>query len=750
MPRLVLCFALLAGLVAAVPAAAAPGTLLDPVAASVRAPKAVEQSCQNPRARRGTATWSYTPRIGGYLTVRSAGRGDWDLALRDRQTRQLLAASQAFGAREVMQTWVLPGRALQVVACRRSGRARSLKLTTQLFAAEPPKPGPPASLVRVTGLDRDGYERLNALGVDVTHEAHDGHADVVASADDLVKLTKAGFRYSVRTPDLDAAMVATRKADARYRARVGRSPLPSGRTAYRTYDDIQAELKQLADKNPGLVRPIKLPQPSFQGRELSGIEIAENVGAADGRPQFLFVAVHHAREWPAAETAMEFAQELVAKRGKDARVDNVLRSTRTVIVPLINPDGYISSRTTALVDPSHNLYENGIDVPMPLFGNLNTFEAVMPPGGLLSFRRKNCNGAIPSGAVPCELQYGVDPNRNYGEGWGGPGSSADPTSQSFRGSGPWSEPETQAVHEWSQVHNVTTLITLHNVAALVLRPPGTKAGGQAPDEAELKKVGDAMAAATGYKSQYGFQLYDTSGTTEDWNYAAAGTFGFTVEMGPEDGEFHMPYEIGVVKEWPGMREALLIAAEDAANPAHHSVVAGRAPAGRTLRLKKDFTTGTEETCSMAITGQPFNNPVNVCIGEDLPAQEVPDKLEYTTTVPASGVFEWHVTPSTRPFVLKNGGTEAWTFTCEDGGRVVESRSITIGRGERISIDVPCGGTLPAIANPPAKAKAKAKAKKKAKRLKVCVKARKAKGKQKRKLQRKCRAAKKRAARQRRR
>ena len=747
MARFTLPLAAVAALAAAAPASAAPGTLLDPVTTTLRAAKAVDQSCQSPGTRRGTRAWSYTPRIGGYLTVRSAGRGDWDIALRDKQTGQLMAVSQAFGAREVVQSWVLPGRSVRVVACRRSGRAKTLKLTTQLFAAEAPEAGAPASLVRVTGLDRDGYERLNALGVDVTHEAHDGHADVVAGAADLVKLTKAGFRYTVRTPDLDAAMAATRRADARYRARVGRSPLPSGRTAYRTYDEIQAELKELADKNPGLVRPIKLPQPSFQGRELSGIEIAENVGASDGRPQFLFVAVHHAREWPAAETAMEFAHELVSKRGKDARVDGVLRSTRTVIVPLINPDGYISSRTTALVDPSHNLYENGIDVPMPLFGNLNTFEGVMPPGGLLSFRRKNCNGAIPSGAVPCELQYGVDPNRNYGEGWGGPGSSPDPTSQSFRGPGPWSEPETQAVHEWSQQHNVTTLITLHNVAALVLRPPGTKAGGQAPDEEELKKVGDAMAAATGYKSQYGFQLYDTSGTTEDWNYAAAGTFGFTVEMGPEDGEFHMPYEQGVVNEWAGMREALLIAAEDAANPAHHSTIAGRAPAGRTLRLRKEFTTGTEETCSLAITGQPFNNPVNACVGEQLPAQEVPDKLEYTTTVPASGVFEWHVTPSTRPFVAKNGGTESWSFTCEDGGTVVESRSITIARGERISIDVPCGGTLPATPATPGKPAKPAKPK--SKRLKVCVKARKARGKQKRKLQRKCRAAKrKRAARQR--
>ena len=153
--------------------------------------------------------------------------------------------------------------------------------------------------------------------------------------------------------------------------------------------------------------------------------------------------------------------------------------------------------------------------------------------------------------MPCELQWGVDPNRNYGQAWGGPGSSGDRTSQSYRGTGPWSEPETQAVHEYSQTRQITNIITLHNVAALVLRPPGQHTQGLAPDEAQLKEVGDAMGDATGYKSQYGFELYDTAGTTEDWNYAAQGAFGYTIEIGPENGEFHMPYETGFVKEWNG-------------------------------------------------------------------------------------------------------------------------------------------------------------------------------------------------------
>jgi hypothetical protein len=137
------------------------------------------------------------------------------------------------------------------------------------------------------------------------------------------------------------------------------------------------------------------------------------------------------------------------------------------------------------------------------------------------------------------------------------------------------------------------------------------------------------------------------------------------------------------------------------------VIAGRAPARRTLRLHKDFTTATNEACSEAVTGEPFDTGEEVCIGGTIQAQQIPDHLDYTTVVPASGVFEWHVTPSTRPFVAKTGNTEAWKLTCEDGGKVVESHDVVVARGARVDIDLPCGGTLPP---PPVVAKPKPKPK----------------------------------------
>jgi hypothetical protein len=152
-----------------------------------------------------------------------------------------------------------------------------------------------------------------------------------------------------------------------------------------------------------------------------------------------------------------------------------------------------------------------------------------------------------------------------------------------------------------------------------------------------------------------------------------------------------------------MREALLVLAESAADPRIDAVLEGRAPAGRTLRLRKDFTTDTKEHCDLRTTGGMLNIPAVPCQGKSVPAEKIPDFLEYTTTVPASGRYEWHVTPSTRPFVRKAGGTETWTLTCLDGATVVETRQVSVERGQRVTLDVPCGTTL----STPAAAKTKA-------------------------------------------
>ncbi|MEY2515322.1 MAG: hypothetical protein QOJ89_2680, partial [bacterium] len=392
-----------------------------------------------------TAT-AYRAPLAGFLDVRLRGRGDWDLDLLDTGGRTL-ASSHGFGGREVAQTWVRAGQRVSARGCRGRGAGPSARATFRLASVALPKlPLGAAQLLRVYGSDKQ-LQALESSGLDVTHAKGRGWADVVVGgAVELANVVASGLRHEVRIADLSKSDASARAADRRYSTRAGAagSPLPTGRTTYRTYADVQSELKGLVDQHPGLVRKVVFGT-SYQGREISGVEISRNVGADDGRPVFFLMALHHAREWPSLEAAMEFAHMLVLQQG-DARIADLLARERIVILPIVNPDGFVSSR--GAFDPGDALTGQNADVTL--------VESIAPPGGLFAYRRKNCDGELlPS--LPCELAWGVDPNRNYGFNWGGPGSSSDPTSQSYHGPGPRSEPEVRAVWDYVRTHEVTTL-----------------------------------------------------------------------------------------------------------------------------------------------------------------------------------------------------------------------------------------------------------------------------------------------------
>ena len=68
----------------------------------------------------------------------------------------------------------------------------------------------------------------------------------------------------------------------------------------------------LARRYPNLVKPLTLPNKSIEGRSVRGIEITtQAANTEDGKPVFLMLGAHHAREWPSAEHSMEFAYDLL-------------------------------------------------------------------------------------------------------------------------------------------------------------------------------------------------------------------------------------------------------------------------------------------------------------------------------------------------------------------------------------------------------------------------------------------------------
>ncbi|MFC7502573.1 MULTISPECIES: M14 family metallopeptidase [unclassified Nocardioides] len=502
----------------------------------------------------------------------------------------------------------------------------------------------PTQIVRIATPTKAVRNQVARLGLDIAGTVGVDSIDVIlATKADRSALARAGLSGQVVVKDVAAAERERVEADKAYAAaKPGGSTLPSGRTTYRTLADYGTEMAALAAAHPTQTRLVALNHTSLEGRTVQAVEISNDVAASDGRPTFLLLGAHHAREWPSAEVAIEFAYDLL-QNSATARIDNILDNIRVLIVPVVNPDGFQVSRS-----------------------------------GAYELKRKNCrmtDGQLPA-AGACALRanraLGVDLNRNYGAKWGGPGASPFLNDETYRGGGPFSEPETRNIQELISSRQVLTQISNHTYGALVLRPPGYSADGLAHDEALLKSLGDQMAAQMGYQSIYGWQLYDTTGTTEDWSYSVTGGLGVTFELGTNG--FHpqfasvVPLYTGGTKKVPagGVREAFLIGAESTLNTARHSVIEGTAPAGVTLRLTKTFPTSTWE-------GATFT-----------------DTLDSTMVVPASGTWTWHVNPSTRPAVAGAGGTEPWTLTCENpAGTVLEERQVVVARGAAATENLTC-------------------------------------------------------------
>lgn len=491
-------------------------------------------------------------------------------------------------------------------------------------------------LVMVDTPTRAARNRLSALGLDLTeHAGHDRSEVVLHSLGDALALRAAGFTWQVRIPDLVQRESEINAANRAYAAATAASPLPSGRDSYRSLDDYNDDLDRLAAIRPSLVKKITLPHKSLEGKPVHGVEIAHNVAAAeDGRPVFLMLGLHHAREWPSGEHTIEFAYDLVKNYGSDPRITALLNKARVVIVPVVNVDGFQKS------------FDDGQLIDLRPVDEGGTGSILATPGN--AYKRKNCR--IVDGFSPllneCALASspggfgaGVDLNRNYGAYWGGPGAAAEPVQATYRGAAPFSEPETQNIRELISGRQVTGLITNHTFSNLVLSPGGVAPDtigpdgqpvGSPPDDAALTELGDRMAAQNGYTSQHSWELYDTTGTTEDWSYNATGGYGYTFEIGPD--EFHPPFP-EVVDEYlgagefagKGNREAYLVALESAIDPQTHSVIKGKAPAGATLRLRKTFATPTW-------------------------SGSISDTLDTTMTVGRDGAYTWHVNPSTRPVV----------------------------------------------------------------------------------------------------
>ena len=331
--------------------------------------------------------------------------------------------------------------------------------------------------------------------------ARDGATEYLATDDEIALLRHVGVDVEVLVDDMQARVDAERaRLDAR--AVWGVDPQPRGSDVFfeefRDYAELNSFYDDLVAAHPGVISRETIGQ-SIQGRDIEAFTIG-GAGDPDSRPSLIFNGTAHAREWISPMTVTYIMRELVEGYGNDPRITALLDSVTFRIAPIMNPDGYLYTWSNER------------------FWRKN--------------RRNNGNGT-----------WGVDWNRNFATGWGGPGADSNTDSDVYRGTAPFSEPESQALRDYTlSVPNRAFHIDFHAFSQLVLYPWGfTESPIPQPDLGIQQSLANAYAAdiasATGasYLPIPGADLYIASGISTDWHYDQAGVYSFTVELRPDEG-----------------------------------------------------------------------------------------------------------------------------------------------------------------------------------------------------------------------
>ncbi|MFT3845096.1 MAG: M14 family zinc carboxypeptidase [Lacibacter sp.] len=336
----------------------------------------------------------------------------------------------------------------------------------------------------------DQLNRLLQKGVSFD-EASERKGNVITgefSAADLAIIKQENIKITYLVNDITEDFVK-RNSTAAFEARVmaATSAVPPGFNygsmgGYYTFAEMERELDSLKMMYPGLITTKVNLGNSLEGRPIWMIKISDNPDVDENEPEVFLNGLIHAREPISMTNLIYFMQYILANYQTDPELNCLINNREIYIVPCMNPDGYVYNQTT---NPSGG-------------------------GTWRKNRRNNGNGS-----------YGVDINRNFGYKWGydNTGSSNVGSSDSYRGTAAFSEPETQVIRDFCISRQFANTINHHSYANTFNTPWGY-VNQATPDNTHYMKFGEiakednTLAVGTSYQN-LGYVL---NGGANDWMY----------------------------------------------------------------------------------------------------------------------------------------------------------------------------------------------------------------------------------------
>ncbi len=363
---------------------------------------------------------------------------------------------------------------------------------------------------------------IAALGLEADHGQYIPGRFLLNDYSDaeLQLLQAAGFSCEIVIPDVQAYYQDSTRTTAAART-TGNCP-PGNETESRqyypvpanftlgsmagfyTYQEMLSILEQMHARFPDLISPAA-PLPggtSVEGRPIYWLKITREPTADDGnKPKVLYTSLHHAREPNSLTQLIYFMWYLLENYESDPEVNYLLNNTSLYFVPCLNPDGY-------------------------LYNQVN-----FPQGGGLWRKNRRSNG---------DGSMGVDLNRNYGYAWGHDniGSSLNPASEVYRGTEPFSEPETRALRDFCLQHQFRVALNHHTFGNLLIFPWGYS-DSPTDNEETFSNLGRALTFDNQFVSGTGTETvgYVVNGGSDDWMYGQVQIYSMTAEVGTGDEGF---------------------------------------------------------------------------------------------------------------------------------------------------------------------------------------------------------------------
>ncbi|MFB7086755.1 M14 family zinc carboxypeptidase [Streptomyces sp. NPDC056296] len=262
---------------------------------------------------------------------------------------------------------------------------------------------------------------------------------------------------------------------------------------------LKEEILRTAQENPRLTKVVSIGK-TVNGQDILALKLTKNAKRTkDGsKPSVLYMSNQHAREWITPEMTRRLMHHYLDKYDKDRRIKKLVDSTELWFLLSANPDGY----DYTFENTDNRLWRKNL-------------------------RDNNGDGAIGTGD-------GVDLNRNFAYKWGydDEGSSPNPTSETYRGDGPNSEPETKALDAFQKRIGFTYGINYHSAAELLLYGVGWQVATNTPDDVLYEALAGTPenSAIPGYHPQVSSELYTTNGEADGHAANVNGVAMFTPEM----------------------------------------------------------------------------------------------------------------------------------------------------------------------------------------------------------------------------